>query len=297
MRILFTGGTGFIGTELQHKLLADKHQLIMLTRKPEQFASHPAEAIAAISSLDELANNDQFDAIINLAGEAIATQRWSPKRKEILLNSRLDTTQALLDFIARTEHKPGCLINASAVGFYGDQGDAEVDESTLPNPDFGHRLCASWEALAQQAEQHGVRVCIVRIGLVVGADGGFLQRLLFPFKLGLGGPIGNGRQWMSWVHLDDLTELMLWLLRNHKTQGIYNGVAPTPVINNEFTRILANCLHRPAFLPVPATVLRLALGEMAGLLLTGQRVLPRHALDQGFQFRFSQLEDALLDII
>lgn len=297
MRILFTGGTGFIGTELQHKLLADKHQLVVLTRKTEQFANHPAEAIAAISSLDELANNEQFDAIINLAGEAIASQRWSPKRKEILLNSRLDTTQALLDFIARTEHKPECLINASAVGFYGDQGDAEVDESTVPNPDFGHQLCASWEALAQQAAQHSVRVCIVRIGLVVGADGGFLQRLLFPFKLGLGGPIGNGRQWMSWVHLDDLTELMLWLLRNQKTQGIYNGVAPRPVTNNEFTQILAKCLHRPAFLPAPAPVLRLALGEMAGLLLTGQRVHPRRALDQGFQFRFSQLEDALLDII
>ncbi len=297
MRILITGGTGFIGTQLCQKLLADNHHLVLLTRKPESIDHPPGQGIATIRSFDEFANDEQFDAIINLAGEPIAAKRWSPKRKQILLDSRLKTTEALLDFIARADHKPECLINASAVGFYGDQGDNPVDESTLAKPDFGYQLCAQWEALAKHAVQQHVRVCIVRIGLVIGAEGGFLRRLLPPFKVGLGGPIGNGKQWMSWIHLNDLIALILWLLSHRSEHGVYNGTAPNPVTNREFSQILAGCLHRPAFIPVPALLLRLALGEMSGLLLTGQRVYPKRALKQDFKFQFPHLQDALMDVL
>lgn len=297
MQILITGGTGFIGTRLRQRLLDDGHQLTLLTRKPEQFSNQQQVGIRAIGSLDQLGPTDRFEAIFNLAGEGIADQRWSAKRKQVLLDSRLLTTQELLDFIDSAEQKPVCLINASAVGFYGDQGDAEVDESSPANQDFGHELCQRWENMALQAEQKGVRVCIVRIGLVVGRGGGFLRRMLLPFKMGLGGPLGNGRQWMSWVHLEDLVRLMVWLLNEESRRGIYNGTSPQPVTNREFTQTLGRCLHRPAFIPVLAPTLRIAMGEMSCLLLTGQKVRPKRALEEGFEFRFEKLEDALSDVL
>lgn len=297
MKILVTGGTGFIGTLLCKKLLDDSHQLVIYTRNPNKVQDRSSDSIRPVTSLDSLPATEHFDAIINLAGEPIADKRWSEKRKQLLLDSRLKTTQALLDFIDRAERKPLCLVNGSAVGFYGDQGDVLVNESTTPYPDFGHRLCCRWENLARQAEQHGLRVCIVRIGLVVGPGGGFLKRMLLPFKLGLGGPMGSGQQWMSWVHIEDLTELFIWLLKHETCQGVFNGTAPNPVTNREFAEILAACLHRPALLPVPSLFLRLALGEMSGLLLTGQRVNPERALEGGFEFRFPGLQQAITQAI
>jgi len=297
MDILITGGTGFIGTALCRELLGKGHRLCVLTRYPDRYRAPGEGQSRAVATLSELPDDEHFDAIINLVGEGIAERRWSKKRKAVLLASRLDTTQALLDFIARANHKPQCLINGSAVGFYGHQGNAEVDESTAPHSDFGHHLCVRWEQLAEQAQTWSVRVCVIRIGLVVGPDGGFLKRLLLPFKLGLGGRLGNGRQWISWVHRQDLIRLIIWLLDNDNCHGVYNGTAPKPVTNRELTRTLAACLKRPAPFPVPAILLKLLLGEMASLLLNGQRVKPKRALAQGFTFQFSELQDALKDVL
>ncbi len=297
MRILITGGTGFIGHALVKVLLEQGHQLTLLTRKPNAPELQSYRHTLIIDTLEQLSPDTRVDAIINLAGEGIADKRWSDKRKQVLLDSRLETTRSVLDFIARAEHKPQCLISGSAVGYYGDQGDVEVDESSTPASDFGQHLCDQWETLAQTAEQSGVRVCRLRIGLVIGRNGGFLKRMLLPFKSGLGGPLGNGRQWMSWIHRDDLVRLIVWLMTNDQCSGPYNGVAPNPVTNRKFTQTLARCLHRPALLPAPAPILKLVLGEMSALLLTGQKVRPRRALKAGFEFRFNDLQEALSDVL
>lgn len=297
MHILVTGGTGFIGSSLVEHLKRQGHSLTVLTRNPDSSALAGDAAITLIQSLTQIPSGQTIDAIINLAGEGIADKRWSDKRKQVLMDSRLKTTQAILDLIDRMPSKPHCLISGSAVGYYGDQGDNEVDESSTPSEDFGHELCQRWETLAMQAQERDVRICILRTGLVVGPNGGFLKRMLLPFKLGLGGRLGNGRQWLSWIHREDLIRLILWLLNNTDCSGPYNGVSPNPVTNEQFTKILAHCLHRPAFLPAPAPVLKLALGEMSSLLLTGQRVTPKRALAQGFKFNFRQLESALEDVL
>jgi len=253
--------------------------------------------VELLAALEDLSSEHQFDAVINLAGEPIAAKRWTAKRKQQLLDSRLKTTQNLMDAIARMAKPPDCLINASAVGFYGDQQDCDEDETTLPADDFAHQLCAQWEQKACQAESLGVRVCIIRIGLVVGRGGGFLAKMLPVFKLGLGGPFGDGQQWMSWVHRDDLVRLIGWLLDHERCQGIYNATAPCPVTNENFTKMLTALLRRPALLPMPAKVAQLVFGEMAQLFLTGQRALPRRITEEGFEFHYPDLKTALAEVL
>jgi hypothetical protein len=297
MRILITGGTGFIGAHLCGQLLEAGHQLVVFSRRPEQVESLCGQAVEAIGSLDEITPQSEFDAVINLAGEPIADKRWSARRKQLLMESRLETTRKLVQAVAAMHRPPSCLINASAVGFYGDQGDRPVDESTLPHEEFSHELCRLWEQAANKAAEYGVRVCIVRIGLVVGPGGGFVSRMLPAFKLGLGGPLGNGRQWMSWVHRSDLVRLFEWLLTHDQARGVYNGTAPNPVTNREFTRTLAKVLHRPACLPMPAFAAKALFGEMSRLLLTGQRVYPKRMTDAGFEFNYPQLQAALESVL
>jgi hypothetical protein len=297
MRILITGGTGFIGAHLCGQLLEAGHQLVVFSRRPEQVESLCGQAVEAIGSLDEITPQSEFDAVINLAGEPIADKRWSARRKQLLMESRLETTRKLVQAVAAMHRPPSCLINASAVGFYGDQGDRPVDESTLPHEEFSHELCRLWEQAANKAAEYGVRVCIVRIGLVVGPGGGFVSRMLPAFKLGLGGPLGNGRQWMSWVHRSDLVRLFEWLLTHDQARGVYNGTAPNPVTNREFTRTLAKVLHRPACLPMPAFAAKALFGEMSRLLLTGQRVYPKRVTDAGFEFNYPQLQAALESVL
>lgn len=297
MRILITGGTGFIGKQLCQRLLQAGHQLTVYSRQPAHVKLHCGDAVEPLASLAELTSEQIFDAVINLAGEPIAAKRWTAKRKQLLLDSRLVTTQNLLDAIARMTKPPTCLINGSAVGFYGDQGDVDVDETTLPVDDFGHQLCAQWEQLARQAEGLGVRVCIIRTGLVVGRGGGFLGKMLPVFKLGLGGPFGDGQQWMSWVHRDDLIRLIEWLINHEQCRGIYNATAPYPVMNEHFTKTLSALLKRPAFLPMPAAVAQLVFGEMAQLFLTGQRVLPHRITEEGFEFNYPDLKTALAEVL
>lgn len=294
MKILITGGTGFIGSTLCQHLLRQDHMLTVLSRQPAAAVRRLCgAAVEPIASLQALSPHSGFDAVINLAGEPIAAKRWTAARKQLLWDSRITLTEELIACIAAADRKPGVLINGSAVGYYGAQGDTLLDETSGCTDDFSHRLCAAWEQAALRAGKHGVRVCIVRTGLVIDRNGGFLQRMLLPFKLGLGGRIGDGRQWLSWVHRDDHVAMTDRLLSHPHLSGVFNATAPHPVTNAEFTACLARLLRRPAFLPVPALPLRLLLGEMAQLLLGGQRVLPARWQRENFSFRHPHLEDAL----
>ena len=297
MKILMTGGTGFIGKKLCHFLLGKNHQFTVLSRKPEKVPNLCGESVTAIRTLEQLTASDSFDAIINLAGEGIADARWSNSRKQKLLDSRINTTKQLITYIESADHKPEVLISGSAVGYYGNSGSKRLNEASQPHEDFSHQLCAQWESVALEAEKSGVRVCIIRTGLVIGNDGGFLKRMLLPFKLGLGGPMGDGKQWMSWIHRTDYIAIIEKLLESTTLQGIFNGTAPKPVTNAEFSKTLGQVLNRPAFIPIPALVLKILLGEMAELLLGGQRVLPARIEQAGFEFKFKTLSKALSDVL
>lgn len=293
MRILITGGTGFIGRALCRDLLERGHRLAVYSRQPAAVAALCGGAVEPVGSLAQFTGDRRFDAVINLAGEGIADRPWTARRKRLLRASRIDTTRELVDFIASADAPPGVVISASAVGWYGDQGDTVLDESATAEPDFAHELCRDWEMEAARVRALGVRLCILRTGVVLAQGGGMLQRLLLPFRCGLGGRLGDGRQWLSWIHRRDLIELIGFLLHHPGQQGIFNATAPTPVTNAEFTRVLATILRRPALLPVPAAVLRALLGELAELLVGGQRVIPTRALAAGFEFRYPTLAEAL----
>jgi len=297
MNILISGGTGFIGSALCNSLVLQGHSVTVLSRQPDKVSAICGPKVKATKSLESLPDDNTIDAIINLAGAPIADARWSLKRKKLLLNSRIVTTRQILEFIARTNHKPKVLISGSAVGYYGNQDDAILDEKSEFHNEFAHQLCAEWEHTASKATDHGVRVCLLRIGLVVGKNGGFLKRMLLPFKFGLGGRLGNGKQWMSWIHRNDLIKMVEMLLTMEDLSGVFNGTAPNPVTNNEFTKTLADTLKRFAIIPVPTFVLKLALGEMSTLLLGGQRVIPKQFLDAGFKFQYDTLQPAIKDVV
>ena len=248
---------------------------------------------AAVKVIERLEDATGVNAVINLAGENLAAGRWTAKRKRAIIESRLATTRRVVDWIAAQERKPEVLISGSAVGWYGPRGDELLDERASPGSDFPAQLCRSWENEAEHASGLGVRVCCVRIGIVVALQGGAVARMLLPFRLGLGGRLGDGRQWMSWIALSDIVRLICWLAENSSARGTYNGTAPLAITNAEFTRALARVLHRPARMPVPAFVLKMLLGEMADLLLTGQRVAPARAVEQGFVFESEKVGNAL----
>lgn len=296
-RILVTGGTGFIGRPLCRSLLAKGYQVTVLSRQPRDVVTSLCGEVDVIHSLLELAPNAPLTGVINLAGAGIADQRWSPARKDELLNSRIALTRDLVSSLARQPTKPKVLVSGSAVGFYGAWNDEILDERSPPHDEFTHQLCSAWEEAALSAKTHGIRVCLARTGLVIGANGGFLKRMLLPFRLGLGGPLGQGNQYMSWIHREDEVNALIWLLEHDDTAGAYNLTAPAPVTNAAFTRALARQLKRPAVLPAPAPILRLLLGEMSRLLLTGQRVLPVRLLESGFRFAHPELDAALKDVI
>ncbi|AZC20680.1 MULTISPECIES: TIGR01777 family oxidoreductase [Pseudomonas] len=296
MHILLTGGTGLIGRALCRHWLAQGHQLSVWSRQPDKVAALCGPQVRAVKSLQEL-DQAPLDAVINLAGAPIADRPWTHKRKALLWASRITLTETLLTWIESREHKPRVLVSGSAVGWYGDGGERELAEDSPPvSEDFASQLCIAWEETAQRAEAMGVRVVLVRTGLVLSADGGFLSRLLLPFKLGLGGPIGNGRQWMPWIHIDDQIALIDFLVHQDAARGPYNACAPQPVRNREFATALGRVLRRPALLPLPAFVLRLALGELSLLLLGGQRAVPARLLEAGFTFQFTDLPAALDDV-
>lgn len=292
MKILITGGTGFIGCRLLAHLRVH-HEVTVLSRSAHKVHRQLGHDVQALTSLDTLDNLDQFDAVINLAGEPIADKRWSPAQKERICQSRWQLTEQLVQKLKAGQTPPTVLISGSAVGYYGRQGDALVDEDSSPHPEFSHEVCARWEQLAQDAASEHTRVCCIRLAVVLGEEGGALKKMLPSYRLGLGGPIGSGKQYMSWIHIDDVVSLLLFLLEHDECAGAFNAAAPEPVTNQQFSKTLAKVLNKPHFARVPAWVLRLLLGEMADLLLTGQRVMPVRLQGAGFHFRYPTLEKAL----
>lgn len=293
MKVLVTGGTGFIGRALCQSLVERGHELVVLTRRPDAQPSLPRTTFLSWATDEWQHARGGVDGILNLAGESIVAKRWTPRQKLKLWESRVGTTRWLVDTIAALPHKPTVLINASAIGYYGPRGDEELTETDSPGGGFLADLCRAWEAEAQRAEQLGVRVVRLRIGLVLALDGGALAKMVPPFRAFIGGPLGSGRQWVSWVHRDDVIRLIDWALSSTNVRGVVNATAPKPVRMHELASTLGHLLRRPSWAPVPAFVLRLMLGEMADLLVTGQRVIPQVALREGYTFRHPQLQQAL----
>jgi uncharacterized protein (TIGR01777 family) len=294
MHILLTGGTGLIGQHLCQRWQAEGHRLTVWSRRPEQVAKICGTGVRGVAWLDDIAADDPVDAVINLAGAPIADRPWTAARRTLLWASRVALTEQLLAWLERRDQRPSVLISGSAVGWYGDGGERELTESSAPvKEDFASQLCIAWEETALRAQALGIRVVLVRTGLVLAADGGFLSRLRLPYKLGLGGPLGDGRQWMPWVHIDDQIALIDFLMQQKEASGPYNACAPEPVRNREFAKRLGRTLHRPAWMPMPALLLKAGLGEMSTLLLGGQRARPVRLLAAGFTFRFNDLQSAL----
>ncbi|MEO6323731.1 MAG: TIGR01777 family oxidoreductase [Thermoanaerobaculia bacterium] len=299
MRVVVAGGTGFIGTRLSARLIADGHEVIVLTRNAQKSRDHIHPRVRVASWAEGASWEGLVDgagAIVNLAGESIA-QRWTAKSKAKILDSRLTAVQRLHDAVSHAELKPAVLVNASAVGYYGPHGDEELTEESRPGADFLAETCLKWEQAARTLEELGLRVVRVRIGLVLGEEGGALAKMLPPFRLGAGGPLGSGQQWMSWIHVDDLVDLILWAIKTPTVTGVVNATAPHPVQMKEFATTLGKVLHRPAFAPVPRIALKLLLGEMATMVLEGQRVLPKKTEALGFRFKHPLLEEALTDTL
>lgn len=297
MHILLTGGTGLIGRALCRHWARQGHQLTVWSRTPQQVEALCGAGVRGVGRLEEL-GDEPLDAVVNLAGAPIADRPWTRKRKALLWASRITLTEQLLSWLASRGQKPRVLLSGSAVGWYGDGGERELDEDSIQvTDDFAAQLCGAWEETALRAEDLGIRVVLLRTGLVLAREGGFLKRLLLPFKLGLGGPLGSGRQWMPWIHISDQIALIDFLLQQEQARGPYNACAPTPVRNREFSRALGRELHRPACMPAPAFALRLALGELSELLLGGQRALPTRLQAEGFSFRFTHLDVALADLL
>lgn len=299
MDILLTGGTGFIGSKLVPRLLAAGHTIRIVTRRARPCADGISCLTVDLAAGEKLAPEvlGEVDAVINLAGENIGGKRWTNAQKRIILESRVRTTRALVQAIAAVERKPAIFLSASAVGYYGPHGVEALAENTAPGADFLATTCTRWEEEAQKAAGAGLRVVIARIGVVLGREGGALARMLLPFKLFVGGPLGSGEQWLSWIHIDDVAGLFHFALANDAVSGACNFTAPNPVTNAEFARTLGKILRRPAKLPTPAVTLKLLLGEQASLALEGQRAVPRAMLQAGYRFAFTTLEPALRDLL
>ncbi len=287
MRVLVTGGTGFIGQAVCHALRGAGHTVTIVSRDPAH-ASGTAVGWDAVGQAVAAA-----DALVNLAGEPIAAGRWGPVRKEAILQSRANATRALVDAAGAAAQRPAVLVSASAVGYYGARDDELLDETAGPGTGFLAEVCRAWEHEASRAETLGLRVVRLRIGMVLAGDGGALARMLPPFRAFVGGRLGSGQQWMSWIHRGDLTGLVVEAVANEGYRGAVNATAPQPVRNREFVAALGRVLVRPATVPVPGVVLRLALGEMADMLLTGQRVLPRAAERLGYRWQYPEVLGAL----
>ena len=294
--IIITGATGFIGQALTRALIGRGETVIALTRDAQNAGYLFGSLVEIVESLDRIEAGRRIDAIVNLAGEPLAGGLWTKARKERFLHSRLSVTDAVLALIRRLETKPEALINGSAVGFYGDRGDETLTEASEPRPVFMSQLCQEWEARAQQAADFGVRVCRLRIGFVLGADGGAAKPLALATRFGGGAVMGSGSQIISWIHIRDLVRLICFCIDRPDVDGAVNAVGPAPVTQTEFARCLGRAVHMPVFLKVPAGVLRTGLGEMSDLFLISQRVLPARATAAGFEFEFRALDRAFADL-
>ena len=305
MRVIMTGGSGLIGRALTADLAADGHEVIILSRSPQQVRGLPSNARAVgwdTRSADgwaELA--DGAGAIVNLAGESLAgpgffPSRWTPERRQRIVQSRLDAGRAVVDAVERAEKKPDVVVQASAIGYYGPQESGTVDESHPPGDDFLAETCVRWEASTAPVEEHGVRRIVTRTSLVLSTQDGPLPRVILPYKLFVGGPFGDGQQWWSWIHLQDQARATRFLLEREEAEGAFNLAAPNPVTNNGFGRALAKVMGRPHWAPIPGFLMRALFGEVAMVVLEGQRVIPQRLQELGFEFRFPELEAALRDV-
>jgi len=304
MRIFITGGSGLIGSRLKKRLRARGDEVCILTRRPEAIANEPG--VIAVKGdpmqtgpwMDAVTN---CDAVVNLVGEGVFNKRWTAAFKDIIVQSRVASTKHVVRALAaapkRPDGSPKVLVSASAIGYYGPHGDEELTESSPPGTDTMAKLCIDWENAAHEAKAAGVRVVCLRVGVVLDKNGGALKKMLPPFKMFVGGPIGSGKQYMSWIHHDDLIGQILFAIDLPTFSGPLNGTAPNPVTNAEFSSTLGKVLGRPSVFPTPAFMLKLALGEVASIVTTGQRVLPKASLDAGYQFRFTDLEAALKEIL
>jgi uncharacterized protein (TIGR01777 family) len=295
--MLVTGATGFIGGHLVRRLLRRGDQVIVLTRDADHALDRFGPHVRIVTNLEDLEADTRIDAVVNLAGAPIMGLPWTRARRAKLIDSRVRTTRSLIVLMSRLTRPPRVLVSASAVGYYGVRENEWLDEYSTPSPDFQSQLCQEWEAAAVAAERLVARVVRLRIGFVLGRDGGALPQLQMPVRLWVGAILGRGAQWVSWIHIGDLVRLIEFALDTPAMWGPVNAVAPVPVIHSQFQRALGTALHRPVWLRVPAFVLRAMLGEMAQLLVDGQHVVPRRAVEAGFKFRFRQLSGALADLL
>ncbi len=306
MRVFITGGTGLVGSKLVERLLTRGDQPVVLTRRPDAarqkwgerctiVAGDPTERGAWTAAVHDC------DAVVNLAGEGIFNRRWNAAFKEAVRASRVRSTENVAAVLSEqprtTAGQPKVLVNASAIGYYGPHGDEELTEESAPGSDFLAQVCVEWEKAAQAAAAHGVRVVLLRIGVVLDPAGGALKKMAPPFKMFVGGPIASGRQQVSWIHIDDLVGLILFALDNPQVEGAVNATAPEPVSNREFSRAPGQALHRPSLLPAPAFGLRLMLGEAASFIIEGQRVVPRKAQALGYRFQFPEAAGAMKHLL
>lgn len=300
MKILVTGATGLIGRSLCRSLTNDGHVVSAVSRSP---GKPQLLAVAELHQWDTQAGPlspaalDGVDAVVNLAGEPIDARRWSDQQKRMIRDSRVVTTRNLVEGLRSVDRKPGVLVSSSAVGFYGDRGDDQLEEASPVGRGFMSEVCEEWEREAGRATELGMRVVQVRTGVVLSAEGGALKKMIGPFKLGVGGPLGSGKQWFPWIHVKDIVGIFRHAILTATLAGPVNGVAPQPVTNGEFTRELGRALHRPAFLPVPEMALRVLMGEMSAVLFGSQRVVPNAALASGYEFHYPLLASALVDLL
>ena len=295
MKVLVSGASGLVGSAIAEALRRDAHTVARLLRPESAGRPEPTDVRwHEVSGDFDAAAAEGADAVVHLAGASIAAGRWNDARKRLIRSSRVEATRHLVSALAKLARPPRLFVCASASGYYGDRGDEELTEQSSPGNDFLATLARDWEAEAARAEQFGARTATLRFGLILSRRGGALPRMLRPFRLGLGGRLGSGKQWMSWVTLEEVVEIIRYALSNAAVRGPVNAVAPNPVRNAEFTAILGRVLRRPTIFPVPAFALRLGLGEMGDALLLGsQRILPRKLQQLGYSFQQSELEPAL----
>ncbi|MCI0458279.1 MAG: TIGR01777 family oxidoreductase [Gemmataceae bacterium] len=305
MRIFLMGGTGLVGSRLIPRLLERNDQVVLLTRRPDTARQKwgactviEGDPMQAGPWMNEV---EGCEAVINLVGEGVFNRRWRAKFKQLLRDSRIKSTEHVVQALTKSPRTAAgaakVLVNASAIGYYGPHGDEELDENSPPGNDFLAQACVDWEKAARAAEGHGVRVALVRVGVVLDGAGGALKQMMRPFRFFMGGPVGNGRQYVSWVHHQDLVGILLLALDSPGGAGPINGTAPNPVTNKQLAKALGRAMGRPSFMPAPKFMLRLVLGGVATLVTTGQRVLPRKAQELGYTFKFPEIDGALKDIL
>ncbi|MYL51029.1 TIGR01777 family protein [Halobacillus litoralis] len=299
MKIAITGGTGFVGTQLKEKFVQEGHDVYILTRSPKKY--NDTEQVTYVGWLKEEFHPEQelpaLDAIVNLAGESLNSGRWTEERKQSILESRIKSTEGVLDLVDALPEKPEVLVNASAVGYYGQSKTKTfTEETTEPGNDFLANVVEEWETRASQAAEKGIRTVYVRFGIILGEEGA-LPKMILPYKMMIGGKLGSGEQWMSWIHIDDVVGLVHFAIENKDIHGPLNGTAPNPKRNKDFGQTLGEVLNRPHWIPAPAFALKAALGDMSTLLLDGQCVIPKKAMASGYTFHYPELQPALSSIL